>query len=35
MKYVQTYCQAFFIPYEVEIYDDENKAIDIQTLKTR
>ncbi|CAM4759904.1 unnamed protein product [Rotaria magnacalcarata] len=35
MKYVQTYCQAFFIPYEVEIYDDENKAIDIQTLKSR
>ncbi|CAF3791534.1 unnamed protein product [Rotaria socialis] len=34
MKYVQTYCQAFLIPYEVEIYDDENKSIDIQTLKT-
>lgn len=31
-KYIQTYCQAFLIPYEVEICDDEYEAIDIEQL---
>jgi len=30
IKYIQTYCQAFLIPYHVEIYDQENKSIDIE-----
>lgn len=31
-KYIQTYCQAFLIPYQVEICDQENKSIDIEQL---
>jgi hypothetical protein len=31
-KYIQTYCQAFLIPYEIEICDNEYEAIDIEQL---
>ncbi|CAF4197511.1 unnamed protein product, partial [Rotaria sp. Silwood2] len=34
MTYIQTYCQAFLIPYEVEIYNDDNKSIDIEQVKS-
>ena len=34
IKYIQTYCQTFLIPYEVEIYNDENQSIDIEQLTT-
>ncbi len=30
IKYIQTYCQAFLIPYHIEIYNQENKSIDIE-----
>jgi hypothetical protein len=31
-KYIQTYCQAFLIPYEVEICDDDYEAVDTEQL---
>ncbi|CAF0997755.1 unnamed protein product [Rotaria sordida] len=34
IKYIQAYCQAFLIPYDVEIYNDENKSIDIEQVKS-
>lgn len=33
VNYIQAYCHAYLIPYEVELYDDENITIDIQQLK--
>lgn len=33
INYIQTYCHAYLIPYEVEIYNDENGLIDIERLK--
>ena len=33
IKYIQTYCQAFLIPYEVEVYTEENKIIDIKQIQ--
>lgn len=33
VNYIQTYCHAYLIPYEVELYSDENTSIDIQRLK--
>ncbi|CAF3206755.1 unnamed protein product, partial [Rotaria sp. Silwood2] len=33
INYIQTYCHAYLIPYEVEIYNDKNIAIDIEELK--
>ncbi len=30
MKYIHTYCQAFLIPYEIEICNQENEFIDIR-----
>jgi hypothetical protein len=32
-NYIQTYCHAYLIPYEVELYNDENTTIDIERLK--
>jgi len=32
-NYIQTYCHAYIIPYEVELYNDENTTIDIERLK--
>ncbi|UJR21159.1 hypothetical protein I4U23_024258 [Adineta vaga] len=29
-EYIQTYCQAFLLPYEVEIYNNGNQTIDIE-----
>ncbi|CAF0926564.1 unnamed protein product [Adineta steineri] len=34
IKYIETYCQAFLIPYEVEIYNNEHQSIDIEQLKS-
>jgi len=34
INYIQTYCHAYLIPYEVEIYNDENKSIGIERLKS-
>jgi hypothetical protein len=34
INYIQTYCQAFLIPYEVEIYNNENQTINIEQFKT-
>lgn len=31
--YVHTYCHAYLIPYEVEIYNEEKVSIDIDELK--
>ncbi|CAF4458276.1 unnamed protein product [Rotaria socialis] len=31
--YVQTYCHAYLIPYEVELYNDQNISIDVEQLK--
>ena len=31
--YVQTYCQAYLIPYEVELYNEETATIDLDRLK--
>ena len=31
--YIQTYCHAYLIPYEVELYNDENATIDLKRLK--
>lgn len=33
ISYIQTYCHAFLIPYEVEIFNDENSSIDFEKLK--
>ncbi|CAF4398402.1 unnamed protein product [Rotaria sp. Silwood2] len=33
INYIQTYCHAYLIPYEVEIYNDKNISIDIEELK--
>ncbi|CAF3397978.1 unnamed protein product [Rotaria sp. Silwood1] len=33
VNYIQTYCHAYLIPYEVEIYNDKNLSIDIEQLK--
>jgi hypothetical protein len=33
VSYIQTYCHAYLIPYEVELYNDENKSIAIEQLK--
>ncbi len=33
VNYVQTYCHAYLIPYEVKLYNDENTSIDIERLK--
>ncbi len=33
VNYIQTYCHAYLIPYEVELYNDENISIDIERLK--
>ena len=30
--YIQTYCHAYLIPYEVELYNDENPSIDLERL---
>jgi hypothetical protein len=34
IKYIQTYCQAFLIPYEVEIRNEDNKSTDIERFKS-
>ena len=34
IKYIHTYCEAFLIPYEVEICNDENKSIDIESFQS-
>lgn len=31
-KYIQSYCQAFLIPYQFEICDQEDRIIDIEQL---
>jgi hypothetical protein len=33
VNYIQTYCHAYLIPYEVELYNDETTSIDIERLK--
>jgi hypothetical protein len=33
VSYIQTYCHAYLIPYEVELYNDDNSSIDIERLK--
>lgn len=33
VNYVQTYCHAYLIPYEVELYDNDNQTIDVEQLK--
>ncbi|CAF4467740.1 unnamed protein product, partial [Adineta steineri] len=33
VNYIRTYCHAYLIPYEVEIYNDENSIIDLELLK--
>jgi hypothetical protein len=33
VNYIQTYCHAYLIPYEVELYNDENVTINIEKLK--
>jgi hypothetical protein len=33
VNYIQTYCHAYLIPYEVELYNDENTSINIERLK--
>ena len=33
VQYIQTYCHAFLIPYDVELYNDENPSIDLERLK--
>lgn len=33
VQYIQTYCHAYLIPYDVEIYNDENPSIDLERLK--
>ncbi len=30
MTYIQTYCQAFLIPYQIEICNQENQSINIE-----
>lgn len=33
ISYMETYCQAYLIPYEVQIYNDENPIIHLDQLK--
>lgn len=33
ISYIQTYCHAYLIPYEVEIYNDERPSIELNELK--
>ncbi|CAF0889442.1 unnamed protein product [Adineta steineri] len=33
VNYIRTYCHAYLIPYEVEIYNDENSITDLELLK--
>ena len=33
VSYIQTYCHAYLVPYEVELYNDENPLIDLDRLK--
>ena len=33
VQYIQSYCHAYLIPYDVEIYNEENPSIDLERLK--
>ena len=33
VSYIQAYCHAYLIPYEVQIQNDENQQIDLECLK--
>ena len=33
VSYIQTYCHAYLIPYEVELYNNETTSIDLDRLK--
>ena len=33
VSYIQTYCHAYLIPYEVELYNNETPSIDLDRLK--
>ncbi len=33
VNYIQTYCHAYLIPYQVELYNDEIPSINIERLK--
>ena len=33
ISYIQTYCHAYLIPYEVEIYNEENASIELDKFK--
>lgn len=33
VNYIRAYCHAYLIPYDIELYNDEDGAIDIERLK--